>query len=243
MKRAPPKDENRTRMREWLRAQAVLVDEPSRVMADVAAMANAADVMVLSEHGLWAAEMEAVLRWVREELGMDSVGAAACAGRPGGGASAGVMMLWREGAYEREDEPSRVDVLIPGRMVSVLLKDEAKRLTWMAGVYMRNRQDSLATDDWETMATHVYERERLVLGGDLNAETLAAMTRGGRVATASDRALVRDGGVVVVSDDRAETYERAGTTLDYWLATEAVAGEMTKGCDRRRRRLGGHRRD
>eukprot|EP00966_Prymnesium_polylepis_P174378 4034803-Prymnesium_polylepis.1 len=54
MKRAPAEDqdENRTRMREWLRAQpqAVLVDEPSRVMTDVAAMANAADVMVLSEH-------------------------------------------------------------------------------------------------------------------------------------------------------------------------------------------------
>ena len=98
----------------------------------------------------------------------------------------------------------------------------------------------------------------------MNAETIAAMTRGDRVATAADRALqglVRDGGVVVVSDERAETYERAGTTLDYWLATEAVAGEMTKGlvvpgvadhmavevyrlvfrCDRRRRRLGGHR--
>ena len=64
-------------------------------------MAAAADVMVLSEHGLWAAEMEAVLRWAHEELGMGGVGAAAVPG-PGGGASAGVMLLWREGAYERE---------------------------------------------------------------------------------------------------------------------------------------------
>jgi len=136
-----------------LRAQAVLVDEPSRVMAEVAEMAAAADVMVLSEHGLWAAEMEAVLRWAHEELGMGGVGAAAVPG-PGGGASAGVMLLWREGAYEREDEPSDSDVVVPGRMVSVLLKDGAKRLTWVAGVYMRNRQDPLATEDWDTVATH-----------------------------------------------------------------------------------------
>ena len=40
-------------------------------------MAASADVMVLSEHGLWAAEMDAVLRWAHEELEMDGVGAAA----------------------------------------------------------------------------------------------------------------------------------------------------------------------
>ena len=79
-------------MREWLRARAVQVDEPSKVMAEVAEMAASADVMVLSEHGLWAAEMDAVLRWAHEELEMDGVGAAAVP-EPGGGASAGVILL------------------------------------------------------------------------------------------------------------------------------------------------------
>ena len=218
-------------MREWLRARAVQVDEPSKVMAEVAEMAASADVMVLSEHWLWAAEMDAVLRWAHEELEMDGVGAAAVPG-PGGGASAGVILLWRRGEYEREEEPSEGDVVMPGRMVSVMLKDRTQVLTWVAGVYMRNRQDPNASEDWQTLTEHVYERERLIVGGDMNAETITAMARGARPATAADRAfqgLVRDAGVVVVSDERAETYERAGTTLDYWLATAEVASEMTTG--------------
>ena len=80
---------------------------------------------------------------------------------------------------------------------AVLFASSPHLITTVAGVYMRTRQDKEAEQDWRDAAEYAYKHERLIMGGDMNAETRTAQERrGAQRTTPSDailQGLVEDG--------------------------------------------------
>ena len=94
--------------------------------------------------------------------------------------------------------------------------------TWHAGVYMRVRWEARAGTEMEKLVEYVYGKERMVVGGDFNAETAGARARReGAQETAADRVLqgaVEDGALWVVS----VMFARALTSSKSYTAKSSV---------------------
>ena len=223
-------------MRAWLRQSTVdpktgrriveEMEEATPVLAWVADAAKGADVTVVTEHGLSGEVCAHAQRWLEETTGLCVVSADAIPGLRGGNA-AGVMIIW---------DPQRLQLhtkeeVIMGRALALTftpLGVEEPVATRVVGVYMRNRQDAAAAAEMAVLMEYIQQGERTIGGGDFNAEVVAT----GQVETTDADRVIRDAvgeeHVEVVSEI-CPTYRRAGTALDYWIATPDVSGEMERG--------------
>ena len=76
------------------------------------------------------------------------------------------------------------------------------------------------------VATNMEAGTRVIAGGDFNTEVVPTGVVETTEADAVVRELVDDENAVVVSH-LEPTYIKAGTVLDYWLATPDVSAEVT----------------